>query len=228
MSLLNQRDPAWEQALQQRLDTRNLGHPLLAFHEVTSTSDLVKDLAIEGAPEGLTVVARTQQSGRGRRGRPWISLPDKGVYLSLLFRPRLKPHDMGWLAILGGVAVAELLDRQGLRDIAIKWPNDILVRGRKIAGILVERRIGDQDIEFVVVGIGVNLDHAAADWQGTPLDGLATSCRMEGVTVSRDDAIIGLLDPLEKMYEIIRRENRDEVFRLWSRWGGGPGIPPIT
>jgi len=132
------------------------GWKIIRFPEVDSTNSVAVKFASEGAPCGTCVIAETQTSGRGRRGRIWHS-PSGGLWLSIILRPRLKPQDVGWLSLIAGVAVSS-----AIRDIfrlpaVVKWPNDVLISGKKACGILPETRfIGDR-IEFAVVGIGVNV-----------------------------------------------------------------------
>jgi BirA family biotin operon repressor/biotin-[acetyl-CoA-carboxylase] ligase len=120
----------------------------------SSTNDIVKEAARHGAPEGLVVLARTQTGGRGRHGRTWVS-PPGNLFLSLLLRPR----DAGCLSLLplaAGVAVAEAMDAQGV-PCQLKWPNDVLAGGRKIAGILAEASSDAGRVDSVVIGIGANV-----------------------------------------------------------------------
>lgn len=120
------------------------------YPELASTSDLVRERAEQGEPAGLVVVAQHQTSGRGRQGRSWHS-PDGGLYLTCLLRPRVAQP---LTSLAAGIAVAESLEAEGAR---LKWPNDVVINGKKVAGILVEGRWGDQQRPaWVAIGIGVN------------------------------------------------------------------------
>jgi BirA family biotin operon repressor/biotin-[acetyl-CoA-carboxylase] ligase len=144
--------------------------------ELASTSDRLKALARAGAPEWTTVLADRQTGGRGREGRAWAS-PPGGLYLSVLLRPRLEK--VGLLPLAAGVAVAEAAGELGVR-VELKWPNDVLASGRKLAGILSEAASGPGGVEWVVLGIGINvaLDPARLSPE---LAGSATSLREAGV-----------------------------------------------
>jgi BirA family biotin operon repressor/biotin-[acetyl-CoA-carboxylase] ligase len=144
-------------------------------HEIVSTSDRVKALARAGAPEWTTVLADRQSGGRGREGRAWAS-PPGGLYLSVLLRPRFAR--VGLLPLAAGVAVAEAAGELGVHA-ELKWPNDVLASGRKLAGILSEAASGPGGVEWVVLGVGLNV---ALDVAGLPpgLAGAATSLRAEG------------------------------------------------
>ena len=208
------------------MNTTLIGHPLLSYDEVTSTNDVLKDLAVEGAGEGTAVVARRQTQGRGRRGRNWSSVPGQGVYLSVLLRPGIPAADAGLLAILGGVAVVRALEHLGLSELTLKWPNDVLARRKKIAGILIEPRIGEGRIEFAVVGIGINVGQKAEDWTDA-LKETATSCHMEGVLVSCDHVTRAVLEELEAWYPILKQRQTERLMEEWVQRGGKEGIPGI-
>jgi BirA family biotin operon repressor/biotin-[acetyl-CoA-carboxylase] ligase len=125
---------------------------------IASTSDRLKTLARGGAPEWTVVLADVQTGGRGREGRRWVS-PPGGLYLSVLLRPRLEK--VGLLPLAAGVAVAEAAGEFGVRT-ELKWPNDVLASGRKLAGILSEAASGPAGVEWVALGIGVNVSQDAA------------------------------------------------------------------
>lgn len=203
-----------------------MGHPILSYDKVSSTNDVLKELAVQSAPEGTTVVAQTQSKGRGRRGREWTSIPGKGVYMSVLLRPDIPGTNAGLLAILGGVSVLRALETLELRKLSLKWPNDVLAGGRKIAGILIEPRIGAGQVEFAVVGIGVNVEQKAEDWTDA-LKEIATSCHMEGVLVSCDHVVRAVLSELDYWYPFLKQRKTERLTNEWVQRGGKAGIPVI-
>lgn len=157
------------------------GQVCVRLKVATSTNDIARALAVDGAAEGLMVVAQTQTAGRGQRARQWVSEPG-GLYFSLLLRPADWPAvEAEQLAGVGGLAVFRALQRLGLPDLSAKPPNDILCGGRKISGILVEPRIAEGRIEFAVVGIGINVAQTAFP---DALNDTAVSCHLAGVGVS--------------------------------------------
>ena len=196
-----------------------IGRHILNFDEVTSTNDIAKREAEQGAEEGLVVVAQKQTAGRGRRGRGWVSRPGLGVYLSVVLRPQAT--DAASIAILGGVATAEAMRNFGLEGVTIKWPNDVLANGRKIAGVLVEPRMGQGRVEFAVLGIGVNVRHTEVDWPDE-LKNVATSLLREGRDVECDVVISALLKSLDEHYA-----KPEALLDAWSRWSGSPRPPVI-
>ena len=145
------------------LETHDLGRTLHAFETVDSTNVVAFRLAVEGAEHGELVVAETQTNGRGRRGRRWSSPGHLNLYCSFVLRPELPPQRAPELTLLTAVAVAESLRAAGV-PADIKWPNDLLVAGRKVAGILTELSADLDRIHFVVVGIGINLNAGREDF----------------------------------------------------------------
>lgn len=220
------RHHAWESRLAQGLTTEVVGHPLVALEEVPSTNDVVKELALKGAPDGLAVVAAHQTSGRGRRGRNWVSCPQQAVYLSVLLRPTWPSTDVTWLGVLGGVAAADAAASLGVKELLIKWPNDVLARGKKLGGVLVEPRLGDEHIDFAVLGIGFNVNQMLEDWP-PDLRETATSCRAEGCLVSCDEVIRALLTHLDHWYKQEEGSQRAALLEAWSRWSGTERMPQL-
>ena len=188
--------------------------------ELVSTSDRLKALARAGAPEWTTVLADRQTGGRGREGRAWVS-PPGGLYLSVLLRPRFEK--VGLLPLAAGVAVAEAAGELGVR-VELKWPNDVLVSGRKLAGILSEAASGPGGVEWVVLGIGVNV---AVDPATLPPDlaGSATSLRAAGgADVPVAELAAAVIHRLGVGYDALARDPGDVVSAWRARaapwWGG--------
>lgn len=218
--------PEWERVLAAELGTETVGHPVVAYASVTSTNDVAKELALKGAPDGLVVVAAEQTAGRGRRGRTWVTCPGQAVYLSVLLRPDWSAGDVTWLGVLGGVAAAEAASELGVKELLVKWPNDVLARGRKLGGVLVEPRLGDEKVDFAVVGIGFNVLQQPEDWPAD-LREIATSCRAEGCEVTCDQVIRALLRQLDRWYRPAGEEGRADLLAEWSRWSGTERMPHL-
>ena len=134
-----------------------IGRKIIVKDEVASTNDLAKSLANEGEEEGLVITARTQMAGRGRMGRTWSS-PEGGLYLSVLLRPKVAVHDMLRMTVLACVPVAETIEEASGCRTTVKWPNDVEIHGRKVAGLLVESASKGGEIAYLVLGIGINLN----------------------------------------------------------------------
>lgn len=137
-----------------------LGHPAHVFAQIGSTNDEAKRLAAEGAPEGTLVLADTQTAGRGRAGRTWHTPPGAALALSLVLRPALPAQHAARLTMLAGVAVCAALEIVADLRPALKWPNDILLGGRKAGGILVESGLAGDRLDYAVVGLGLNVSAA--------------------------------------------------------------------
>jgi BirA family transcriptional regulator, biotin operon repressor / biotin---[acetyl-CoA-carboxylase] ligase len=135
---------------------------VLHLGSTTSTNDVAIELARQGALEGTVVVAERQTAGRGRRGRVWLSPPGKCLLCSVILRPQIAPSQAALLTMLASVAAAQAI-RQAGAPAVIKWPNDILLNGRKLGGILVETEISGQRISHAVIGLGINVNVPAAD-----------------------------------------------------------------
>jgi BirA family transcriptional regulator, biotin operon repressor / biotin---[acetyl-CoA-carboxylase] ligase len=152
-----------EHALSRALEGAGLSAPV-RFEEVTrSTQETAARLAEDGAPEWTLVAAGHQTEGRGRLGRTWTDEPGGALLFSLVLRPPLSPELGGLLSLLAGTAMAEACDEVADQRAACKWPNDVLIAGRKAGGILAESRLAGDRFEFVALGVGVNLGAPPAD-----------------------------------------------------------------
>lgn len=167
-------------------------NPLL-LAETASTNDVVREQAARGAAAGFIVAAARQTRGRGRLGRRWESARDAGLYVSILLRPELAVREAGQLTILSSVAMADAVEAiAGFRP-QIKWPNDLVVDGRKLAGLLIETERAGQSLAWAVIGIGLNVNHEIADFP-PELQDMATSLRMiAGREFRRADLLVALL-----------------------------------
>ena len=143
-----------EQAIEEGLSTKVVGRHIVYRERVDSTNNVAKKLADEGAPEGTIVVAEEQTGGRGRINRSFLSPFAKGVWFSLILRPNIPPMEVSKMTLLAAVAVARAIRHHGLTDCGIKWPNDILVKGRKMVGILTELNGSAERMHIHHHGIG--------------------------------------------------------------------------
>ena len=142
------------------LDTEVFGMgEIIHFRETDSTNARAKELAVQGAPEGTLIVSESQTEGRGRKGRAWFSPSEAGIYVSLILRPNIPPSEAPRITFLTAVSAVEALLALTSLEVTIKWPNDILVKGKKIAGILTEISAEMDAIDYVVVGLGMNVNN---------------------------------------------------------------------
>jgi len=194
------------------LGTKIIGQQVIYHDKVQSTMDEAFQLGIDGAREGTVVCAETQLKGRGRMGRNWVSPKGKGVYMSVLLRPPLSPADVARLTLLAAVAVCEAVQKITRITVAIKWPNDLLVNNKKLAGMLTELSAEIDRIKFVVIGIGLNVNTPASQ-----LPAGATSLRQQtGQTYDRVMVVQEILRSLEKWYATLKTDGFGPVTERWE------------
>ena len=198
------------------------GIPCRWLVETESTNDIARDWALAGAPEGSLVTAGRQTRGRGRRARVWESPPGTGLYASFILRPGWLAKKAPDLAIVAGMAAFHALEKAGVPNLRVKWPNDILAHGKKISGVLVEPRIGGGRIEFAVVGIGINVGQGADDFPPL-LRESATSCRLEGAPISVDRMQEFLVESLQT----VRHMPFDALCAAWLAAGAKEEEPEL-
>lgn len=202
--------------IRRHVKTCRIATEVHSFKEVPSTNELAYEMALKGAPEGVVVVAETQTQGRGRMRRRWLSPPGLIIYLSLILRPKLTPHLAPLLTYVGAVSTAEALDKGFALEVSLKWPNDVLMRGRKLAGLLNEVKAETDRVDFIVLGFGINVNMEEADFP-EDLRHKATSVRIElGRKVSRVEMARCLLESIEAWYDVFLLHGADPVIRRWE------------
>lgn len=198
------------------LTTHDLGQVLHHFDSVGSTNEVAFRLAQDGAAHGEAVVAEQQTAGKGRRGRAWVSPPGKNLAVSVVLRPELPPQRAPELTLVAAVALAEAAREAGV-EAAIKWPNDVQLEGRKLAGILTELSAEPERVHFVVLGLGVNLNTTLEDFP-PELAGTATSLRLArgGEPLPRALFLASLLNRLEEWLDLHAEEGFGPVRARWK------------
>lgn len=214
-----------------RLTTRRLGRMLVARAEVGSTNDEAWDALATDAPDGTVVIADLQTRGRGRAGRTWHTAPGRALALSVLLHQGCDRRSLGLLPLAAGLAVAQALESLGAAP-ALKWPNDVLLGGRKVAGVLCEsRRIQPAPgypatppgraaapvtaRDAAVVGVGVNVTQVAGDFPAEIAE-TATSLALAGVVTDRESVAAAFLDALEVLWVGLQQGGRAELLAAWS------------
>jgi BirA family biotin operon repressor/biotin-[acetyl-CoA-carboxylase] ligase len=198
-----------------------MGRTLLPFAETRSTNDDAWAALGQGMPDGVTVVADAQTRGRGRGGRSWSHAPARGLALSVALQLGWDSRHAGVVPLAAGLALARAVARLGV-SARLKWPNDVLVDGRKLAGVLCEMRSAPGGGEAIVVGVGMNVRQRAEDFpQG--LRESATSLAQCGSDATPEDAAAEFLNAFEPVWDLLRDGRRDEVLDAWSEhaafWG---------
>lgn len=181
------------------LNTHQLGHHVVFLNEVDSTNEEAKRQGTAGAPHGTLCLAERQTDGKGRLGRNWVSTPGDGVWMSLLLRPNLAPFEVTQITLLAGLATCRAIRSLTGCDALIKWPNDIVIGGRKVVGILTEMAAQAECIDYLVVGIGINVNHSKFPEE---LAQKATSLSMEtGKKWTRSRLVQEVLVEMEDLYD---------------------------
>ena len=198
------------------LATRRIGSSLVCLKETESTNAVAFRMAEEGAAEGTVVIADAQSAGKGRLGRLWLSPPGGNLYCSVVLRPPITPVAACQLTFLSVVAVARAIERCSPLTPQIKWPNDILISGKKVAGLLNEMNAETEKVNFVVLGIGVNLNMRLSQLGEGLLRHPATSLLEEGgVEVDRAAFARTLLTELDELYDRFLVEGEGPVRAEW-------------
>ena len=212
-------DHSFETALASQLSQpagRLLGRPLHFFDTIDSTNTSAARLAREDAAEGTVVIADAQTGGKGRLGRSWVSPPGVNLYLSVILRPRKPTSAAPQLSLLAAVAVAETIVQQTQLAPTIKWPNDVLVSGKKVCGILTEMQANGPQLRSVIVGIGVNINAPLASFPEELQDRASSLFLMRGEPVDRAAFAVSLLTHLEKLYVLWLEKGFPVVGAAWE------------
>lgn len=207
--------------IRRGLKARLLGRRIEHYDQVSSTNDIAKELAEKGVPEGTVVIAETQTTGKGRLGREWFS-PEGGVWLSVVLRPGVSPDEVPRVALLLGVAVARTLSAFGV-DSKLKWPNDVLVGGKKVCGILTEMDAELERVNFVIAGIGINVNNKVEDFPEEFRKSATSLVTEQGKEVPRAALVRLLLEELEEAYGLFTRGNFQAVLGEWRSLSGTLG-----
>lgn len=206
--------------LQGEAVAKRLGIKFHYFPELDSTNTYARRLAQQGASEGEVVIAERQSDGRGRLGRSWESPPYCNLYCSLLLRPTLAPAQAPQITLMAAVALADTVASFVSEPPAIKWPNDILLQGKKLAGILTESSCDSQHIEFVILGIGVNLNFSSELMPEVIRHRATSLMEIAGKTISRESFLRRLIHDLDRCYAILEDSGFDAIAPRWqARFG---------
>ena len=212
-SLVSVPDSLLPEEIKAGLRTNLLGRQIAYHRELTSTQDAARALAAQGANEGTIVIAETQAAGRGRIGRGWAS-PPGGIYLSIILRPAIKPSEALRFPLIAVVAAAQAIEQlTGLKP-QLKWPNDIIVAGRKGGGILTEMSAEMDRVNYIVIGMGINVNTESFPDE---IRGIATSLRAEcGKEVSRVQLVQDILAQLESLYQVFQVSGFAAIRERWK------------
>jgi len=196
--------------------TETVGRDIRVFEQTTSTNDVIEKLARDGVKEGVVVFAESQTKGRGRLGRVWMSPARKGLWFSVLLRPDLRPQETTRLTIASAMALRRAIQSETGLDPEIKWPNDILIRGKKVAGILTELSAELDRVKHVILGIGVDANQNVNEFPAE-LRKTATSLKIEtGKKISRPELATAILRELDHDYARVCGDFFADVADEWE------------
>ena len=203
------------EVLEKRMAGKFIGRPLYYYPEIGSTNDEAFRLGLSGAPEGTVVIADSQTKGKGRLQRVWHSPPGYNIYTSIILRPNFAPDQAPQISIAAGVAVAEILNEYCPGHVQIKWPNDVLLNKKKICGILAQMKTSANGIDFVVLGIGINVN-IGCNQLPPDIRTIATSLAIEtGREIARLELIISLYENLAKWYKQLMQRGFGAIKEKW-------------
>lgn len=196
------------------LNTKIMGREVYHYEMVSSTMDIAMDLGMKGAKEGVVVCTEGQYKGRGRLARFWSSPKNRGIYFSLILKPKISPAESPKLTLLSAVAVCLAIRKIAKLDCLIKWPNDLIINNKKVGGILTEMNAEMDMVRFVVIGIGINVN--------TPeslLPPKATSLKEQsGGRVSRVELTKDILKNIEREYILFQKEGFKVIIEKWRKF----------
>ncbi len=216
--LLNIPDRLIPAEIKWKLRTRILGKEILSYKKVDSTNAIAYAFAEKGLKEGSVILAEEQEKGKGRHGRTWLSPSESGIYLSVILRPQITPNEISKITLLAAVAAARAIRETADLQAMIKWPNHILVNHKKVCGILTEMKAEQDRVDFIVIGIGINVNT-----QMKQLPKGASSLREElpdsrtDEQVSRVDLTRKLIEKLEEDYFLLKKDGFQPIMDEWKR-----------
>ncbi|MBQ6138931.1 MAG: biotin--[Methanobrevibacter sp.] len=197
----------------ENLETEKIAKEILCFRKVFSTNSIAKFLANHDAEEGTVLISEIQTKARGRLGKKWEA-PEGGIWMSLILRPQVPPARIGLITLATGVAIAKSIRSLGV-DARIKWPNDVLIHGKKISGVLTEVNATFNEIDWIVVGIGIDSNLKLEDFSEDIRIGTTTLTEELPTKVDENELIAIFLNEFEKVYQLYKDGEIEEILKDW-------------
>lgn len=221
--LITTPDRVNEANVQKYLTTKNYGQHIRYFETCSSTQIIAHEEAQNDAPNGTVILAEEQTAGRGRMARPWDSALGKGVWMSVIVRPSLTPQQAPQMTLVAAVAVTRAIEELTGIEPSIKWPNDLLIDGKKVTGILTELQADPDQVKAIILGIGMNVNQEAADFP-EELQAIATSLKIiAGKPIDRAQLIAKVLGFLELYTEMYEKHGFGPIKLLWEGYSNTTG-----
>ncbi len=198
--------------IKPHIRTKKIGHQIYCFDKVTSTNDEAKKYVGSIENDGAIFIASTQSQGKGRLGRKWVS-PEGGIYFSVLLMPRADEVDLSRFYIASSVAVCLSIEKLYSLKTYIKWPNDIIVKNKKVAGILAETLHGATKQEYLIIGIGINANSLSS----VIPEGSISLWETSGKFVKRNEIIAMIINYLDEYYNCLNENNLKDIYTLWNK-----------
>ena len=198
------------------LNTKYIGKELFVFNEVSSTNTLARFLSMNGIADGSVIISEKQTNARGRSGKSWES-PLGGVWLSIVLNPHVDYAKLPLITLATGVAVAKTLEKIGVENPEIKWPNDIMINGKKVCGILTEAITKLNTIENVIIGVGIDANLEIEDFPEELQEGTTTLKKELGRKGNENLLIKTFLEEFEKISELFDHEGYEEILKEWRK-----------
>ena len=197
-----------------KLNTNIIGKKILHFETIESTNNYAKKIALEEL-DGTVIISEEQTKGRGRVGKQWYSKSGEGIWMSIILKPDIIPQKAPFITLIAGASIVKALNKLGVETF-IKWPNDITINNKKVAGILTELSTEVDKINYIVLGIGINTKTMKFSQE---ISEIATSLYKEGYEISRVDIVKAILEEFEKLYLQYVNENvRKETLSICRKY----------
>lgn len=210
----DQKDLLTYQSISHRLETKVMGRKIVNFETIDSTNDYAKKVALHEA-EGTVIISEEQTKGKGKIGRQWHSKSKEGIWMSIILKPKIVPPKAPFITLIAGASISKALNNLGV-ETTIKWPNDIIINNKKIAGILTELSTEIERINYIILGIGINVKTMEFSQE---ISEIATSLYKEGHKISRVDIVRNILEEFEKLYiKYINEGSKEETLNICKEY----------
>lgn len=223
--LISVPDLVTEGNIKKHLQTKRYGKKIHYYETCKSTQLIAHEFAQKGTPDGTVVISEEQLGGKGRMARPWDSSAHKGIWMSVILKPELTPQQAPQITLVAAVAIVRAIEEVTGLTPDIKWPNDLLVNGKKITGILTELQADPDQIKAIILGIGINVNQCADDF-APELSSIASSLKIElGQKVNRAKLVAAILKHAEHYIELYLEQGFKPIKLLWESYATTIGKP---